>query len=73
MRSDSPGFKGTIPDGEYGAGDVKIRDSGTYDLLVRDADRIGVILHGKDFSGKYNFIRFRISGGNDRIIVKNRS
>jgi len=61
-----------IPDGECGAGDVKIRDSGTYDLLVRDADRIGVILHGNDYPGKHNFIRFRKSGENGWLMVRSR-
>jgi len=34
---------------------------------------MGVILHGKDYSGKYNLIRFRKSGGNGWLIVRSRS
>lgn len=66
------GFEGTIPEGEYGAGDVKIRDSGTYDLLVWDSDRIEVVLHGRVYSGKYNLLRFRKAGENGWLIVKSR-
>ncbi|OPX64593.1 MULTISPECIES: DNA polymerase ligase N-terminal domain-containing protein [unclassified Methanoregula] len=66
------GFEATIPEGEYGAGDVKIRDSGTYDLLVWDTDRIEVVLHGKDYAGKYNLIRFRKSGENGWLIIRSR-
>jgi bifunctional non-homologous end joining protein LigD len=66
------GFEGTIPEGEYGAGEVKIRDSGTYDLLAWDTDRIEFVLHGKEFTGKFNLIRFRKSGENGWLVVKSR-
>lgn len=66
------GFEGTIPEGEYGAGEVKVRDTGTFIPLVWDEGRIEVILHGKEFTGKYNLIRFRKSGENGWLIVKSR-
>jgi bifunctional non-homologous end joining protein LigD len=67
------GFAGTIPEGEYGAGEVKIRDDGTFVPLVWDEDRIEVVLHGRDLAGKYNLIRFRKGGENAWLIVKSRA
>ena len=67
------GFAGTIPEGEYGAGTVKIRDSGTFNLLVWEEDRIEVILHGREFTGKYNLIYFKKGGEKAWLIVKSRA
>ncbi|MCW2131122.1 ATP-dependent DNA ligase [Arthrobacter sp. VKM Ac-2550] len=45
-------FEGTIAKGEYGAGEVYIWDSGTYDLEKwRDGKEVIVILHGKEGGG----------------------
>lgn len=67
------GFEGTIPEGEYGAGEVKIRSSGTFSPLVWEEDRIEVVFHGRDFTGKYSLIRFRKGGENAWLIVKSRA
>jgi bifunctional non-homologous end joining protein LigD len=67
------GFTGIIPEGEYGAGDVKILDTGTFVPLVWGEDRIEVVLHGRDIAGKYNLIRFRKGGENAWLIVKSRA
>ena len=64
------GFKGTIPESEYGAGEVKIRDTGTYERLLWGSDRIEVILHGTDFSGKYVLLRFKKAGDKEWIVLK---
>jgi DNA ligase D-like protein (predicted 3'-phosphoesterase) len=64
------GFEGTIPEGEYGAGDVKVRDTGTYEPLIWGGDRIEVILHGTTFSGKYVLLRFKKAGEKNWIVLK---
>jgi len=64
------GFEGTIPEGEYGAGDVKIHDTGTCALLIWGDDRIEVILHGTTFSGKYVLLRFKKAGEKNWIVLK---
>ena len=63
-------FEGTIPDGEYGAGDVKIADEGTYRQLVWSADKIEVVLNGQQCIGTYVFIRFKRAGKGQWIIMK---
>ena len=63
-------FEGTIPEGEYGAGEVKIADAGTYETLAWTSERIEVVLHGKQFSGKYVILRFKKAGEKDWIILK---
>ena len=63
-------FEGTIPEGEYGAGEVKIADAGTYETLAWTSERIEVVLHGKQFSGKYVILRFKKSGEKNWIILK---
>jgi bifunctional non-homologous end joining protein LigD len=66
------GFEGTIPEGEYGAGVVRIRDTGTFVPVIWDVERIEVVLRGKELSGQYNLIRFRKSGDNGWLVLKSR-
>jgi DNA ligase D-like protein (predicted 3'-phosphoesterase) len=40
-------FKGTIPEGNYGAGEVKIWDNGNYELLKKYSDKFILEFHGK--------------------------
>ena len=46
-------FEGTIPKGQYGAGQVRIWDSGTYETKFWSATKIEVVLHGKRLHGEY--------------------
>ena len=46
-------FEGTIPGGEYGAGQVTIWDHGTYDTEKWRTNEVMVVLHGKRASGRY--------------------
>jgi bifunctional non-homologous end joining protein LigD len=50
-------FEGTIPKGEYGAGNVVIWDFGTYDTEKFRDDEVIVTLHGSRISGRYALIR----------------
>jgi bifunctional non-homologous end joining protein LigD len=54
------GFEGTIPKGEYGGGEVRIWDSGTYDtekfLMPGQGGEVIVDLHGHRISGRYALI-----------------
>lgn len=58
-------FEGTIEDGNYGAGDVKIWDSGTYELKSIKYGDDGNIkemvfsLFGKKLNGEYALIKTR--------------
>jgi bifunctional non-homologous end joining protein LigD len=55
-------FAGEIPEGEYGAGKVKIWDSGTYECEKWRDDEVIVTFHGKRLEGKY--VLFRTKGKN---------
>jgi DNA ligase D-like protein (predicted 3'-phosphoesterase) len=55
-------FEGTIPEGEYGAGTVKIWDRGTFELLKKREDRIGVNLKGDLLRGEYELIQTKMGG-----------
>jgi DNA ligase D-like protein (predicted 3'-phosphoesterase) len=50
-------FHGTIPEGNYGAGEVKIWDNGNYELLKKYSDKIIFELHGKKLKGKYCLVK----------------
>ena len=50
-------FSGTIPEGNYGAGKVKIWDKGTYKLISKDSKKIEIEFHGKKLKGKYVLIK----------------
>ena len=63
-------FEGTIPEGEYGAGEVRIADAGTYEPLVWSDERIEVLLHGRQLSGKYVLLRFEKAGEKNWLVLK---
>lgn len=50
-------FEGKIPEGEYGAGQVKIEDRGEYKLLNKEKDLIEFRLKGKKYQGNYVLVR----------------
>ncbi|HYA32575.1 MAG TPA: DNA polymerase ligase N-terminal domain-containing protein [Candidatus Bathyarchaeia archaeon] len=53
------GFEGEIAEGDYGAGRVRIYDSGDYYLLERNEEKIKVVLLGKKLEGVYELIRLK--------------
>jgi DNA ligase D-like protein (predicted 3'-phosphoesterase) len=63
-------FTGSIPEGEYGAGDVKIADSGTYDTLAWEPSRIEIFLHGSRYAGKFVLVRFVKAGEKEWLIFR---
>ena len=46
-------FEGEIPQGNYGAGTVKVWDSGTYDCEKWEPKKIIVTFHGERLQGRY--------------------
>jgi DNA ligase D-like protein (predicted 3'-phosphoesterase) len=52
-------FEGTIPDGEYGAGTVKIWDSGSFIFVEKTDKKLVFDLKGKILKGTFCLINFR--------------
>jgi bifunctional non-homologous end joining protein LigD len=52
-------FKGEIPAGNYGAGQVKIWDHGTYDVEKFREDEVIVVFHGERLTGRYVLFQTR--------------
>lgn len=60
-------FEGTIPEGEYGAGEVIVWDRGTYENLKEpktmadcfDDGTIEIFLHGEKLEGGYALVRMK--------------
>jgi DNA ligase D-like protein (predicted 3'-phosphoesterase) len=50
-------FRGTISEGNYGAGEVKIWDEGTYELIEKNSKKISLEINGKKLKGKYCLIK----------------
>jgi DNA ligase D-like protein (predicted 3'-phosphoesterase) len=63
-------FKGTIPEGQYGAGTVKIWDHGNYELLECTENKISFVLNGRKLKGKYELVRFIKSGKKNWLFFK---
>lgn len=75
-------FEGTIPEGNYGAGTVKIWDSGTYKNYIHqhgptlslakefDKGHLSIIFSGKKLHGKYELIRFAGRKENEWLLFK---
>ncbi|VVB74462.1 DNA polymerase Ligase (LigD) [Candidatus Tiddalikarchaeum anstoanum] len=73
------GFEGVIPEGEYGAGSVKIWDKGTYAPFNKEEDvsdslkngSVKIVLDGKKLKGKYNLVRIN-KEKNDWLFFKDK-
>ena len=76
-------FSGQIPEGEYGAGTVKIWDKGTYEnLLQRKPQRltltegirdghVEILLRGRKLTGKFALVRLKVRGKtSDWLLIK---
>ena len=65
-------FEGSIPEGEYGAGTVKIWDKGKYMALNWTDDKIEFMLNGQKLKGIYELIRFKKAGEKEWLLFKKR-
>jgi DNA ligase D-like protein (predicted 3'-phosphoesterase) len=63
-------YKGIIPEGQYGAGEVKIADYGTYRKVAWSENKIEVVLYGQRFTEIYVFIRFERAGKGQWLVMK---
>ena len=63
-------FEGTIPEGEYGAGAVKIWDSGVFEPLIWEKDKIEIVVRGDRLAGRYVLVRFRRAGEKDWLLFR---
>jgi DNA ligase D-like protein (predicted 3'-phosphoesterase) len=63
-------FEGVIPKGSYGAGTVKIWDSGTFETESRKSDKIVFVLRGKKMKGKYVLLKFAKTGEKNWLLFK---
>ncbi|HEY6567906.1 MAG TPA: non-homologous end-joining DNA ligase [Actinomycetota bacterium] len=51
-------FEGTIPDGHYGAGEVRIFDDGWYEVVEWTDTKVSFRLHGRRYPGlEYHFVK----------------
>jgi bifunctional non-homologous end joining protein LigD len=50
-------FAGWIPDGEYGAGEVRIFDRGRYEALEWKDDKVTFRVHGSRHRGEYHLVK----------------
>jgi bifunctional non-homologous end joining protein LigD len=54
------GFQGTIPEGHYGAGEVRIFDDGTYEPLEWTDSKVTFRLHGRRYPGlEFHLVKTR--------------
>lgn len=52
-------FEGKIPEGNYGAGEVKIWDNGIFEIESKKPNKIVVNIKGKKLKGRYCLLHFK--------------
>lgn len=62
-------FSGTIPEGNYGAGEVRIFDHGTYELHEQEPGKLTFRLEGERLKGVWHMIRTRPKGDKDEWLA----
>lgn len=67
------GFEGTIPKGQYGAGQVGIWDKGFYVPVKWTKDKIEVVLAGERIQGRYELIKFGNPKKNNWLLFRKKS
>ncbi len=65
-------FEGAIPEGQYGAGTVRIWDNGSYETKIWDENMIEFTLHGQKLKGRYVLVRLKKAGGKNWLLLKGR-
>lgn len=70
-------FEGTIPEGQYGAGTVKIWDTGKFELTAGSVTegKLEFTLKGRKLKGPYVLVKMkprpgRVSKGNEWLMIK---
>lgn len=63
-------FEGIIPEGQYGAGTVKIWDNGSYTTKNWEENKIEFSLQGNKLDGKYVLVRFKKGGEKNWLLLK---
>ena len=62
-------FSGSIPEGNYGAGEVRIFDEGTYEMLEQKEGNIRFRLNGRRLQGVYRLVRTREEKGKEQWLA----
>ena len=62
-------FEGEIPDG-YGAGTMRIWDTGTYELEERTSKELKLVFHGARLGGSYVLVQTAQHEGRDWLLIK---
>jgi bifunctional non-homologous end joining protein LigD len=65
-------FEGIIPEGQYGAGTVKIWDTGTFEQKVWEENKIEFTLDGRKLKGRYILVRLKRAGEKSWLLLKGR-
>ncbi len=65
-------FEGVIAEG-YGAGSVKIWDSGTYDVLKEEEKYLVLDMHGRRMQGRHKLIFTGYGGGKGWLLIKGKT
>ena len=63
-------FEGSIEEGQYGSGMVKIWDKGTFELEDREDDKIVFSLTGKRLKGRFTLLKFERAGPKNWLLFK---
>ncbi len=63
-------FEGIIPEGQYGAGTVKIWDRGLYEPIVWGESKIEFIAKGEKMEGRYVLVKFKKAGEKNWLLFK---
>ena len=62
-------FSDSIPGGNYGAGEVRIFDSGNYEIVKRDDEKITFSLEGKRLRGIYHLVKTSFEDGKEQWLA----
>jgi len=63
-------FEGTIPEGEYGAGEIEIGDRGSCEIDDWREDNIQFTLHGQRYQGRFRLVRFARGGPRAWLLIR---
>ena len=65
-------FEGEIPEGQYGAGKIKIWDTGNFEILEKTKNKILCDFKGKKLKGKYALVKFAQIGEDKWLFFKHK-